>query len=369
MNLLNIFKQALTEEKLPEGKKGILLLDIDDTLLKSDSSLLKIYRKLPSDKVEVPLTSAEYAKEHVTPDTKKYYDYRDFRDPQKVYNSIVKGAPLLNNLKVVDAFYNGGYKLGILTARGCADAVKRAIKTFLKVRDANGNLIKAPIEEVDIHCVNDEDHPYPGATDFEKKQNVLRDYARKYDYLYFIDDDAKNIRALKALKKSDPEIAKRLRSIDAKKNMSYPIKEELLLEMPKRKPVDDVILDAINDKEFEKAILLYFDTVKNKPSYSNLKDAKSALKLMINLGILKTFMSFEKSGRIFDGLTHELKKYGLEHLDELAKKVKFEGNADYVKPSWAKSTLRKKFMAKEEGNDSTAELFDSFNAYIKKTKV
>ena len=28
-----------------------------------------------------------------------------------------------------------------------------------------------------------------------------------------------------------------------------------------------------------------------------------------------------------------------------------------------------KFMAKEEGNDSTAELFDSFNAYIKKTKA
>ena len=28
-----------------------------------------------------------------------------------------------------------------------------------------------------------------------------------------------------------------------------------------------------------------------------------------------------------------------------------------------------KFMAKEEGNDSTAELFDSFNAYIKNTKV
>lgn len=28
-----------------------------------------------------------------------------------------------------------------------------------------------------------------------------------------------------------------------------------------------------------------------------------------------------------------------------------------------------KFMAKEEGTDSTAELFDSFNAYIKKTKV
>ena len=28
-----------------------------------------------------------------------------------------------------------------------------------------------------------------------------------------------------------------------------------------------------------------------------------------------------------------------------------------------------KFMAKEEGTDSTAELFDAFNAYIKKTKI
>ena len=28
-----------------------------------------------------------------------------------------------------------------------------------------------------------------------------------------------------------------------------------------------------------------------------------------------------------------------------------------------------KFTAKEDGNDSTAEMFDSFNAYIKKTKV
>lgn len=346
MNLLNILKQTLTEEKLPEGKKGILLLDIDDTLLKADSSLLKIYRKLPSDKVEVPLTSAEYAKEHVTPETKKYYDYRDFRDPQKVYNSIVKGAPLLNNLKVVDAFYNGGYKLGILTARGCADAVKRAIKTFLKVRDTNGNLVKAPIDEIDIHCVNDDDHPYPGATDFEKKQNVLRDYANKYDYLYFIDDDPKNIKALKALKKSDPEIAKRLRAIDAKKNMQSPVNEEVLNERTKRRMVEDEIFNAINDKDFEKALLLHFDKVKNTAAYSGLKDARSALKHMINYGLIRNFLQYEKSGTILEGYVHELKKYGLEHLDELAKKVEFNGNADYVKPSWAKSTLRKKFMAK-----------------------
>lgn len=360
MNLLNILKHTLAEEKLPDGKKGILLLDIDDTLLKADSSLLKIYRKLPTDKAEVPLTSAEYAKEHVTPETKKYYDYRDFRDPQKVYNSIVKGAPLLNNLKVVDAFYNGGYKLGILTARGCADAVRRAVKTFLKVKDANGNFVKAPVEEVDIHCVNDDDHPYPGATDFEKKQNVLRNYANKYDYVYFIDDDIKNIKALKALKKSDPEIAKRLRAIDAKKNMQNPVNEEVLNESPRRRPVDELIFDAINDKDFEKAIILHFDKMKSLPAYSGLKDAKSALKHMINYGLNKNFLHYEKSGKIFEGLVKEFKDYCTEHLDELAKKVEFNGNADYVKPSWEKSTLRKKFIA----NNITA-----LNDIIEKAKA
>lgn len=34
-----------------------------------------------------------------------------------------------------------------------------------------------------------------------------------------------------------------------------------------------------------------------------------------------------------------------------------------------KTLVLAKFMAKEEGNDSTAELFDAFNAYIKKTKI
>lgn len=357
MNLLNIFRNVLAEEKLPEGKTGILLLDIDDTLLKSDSRDIKIYRKLPTDKVEVPLTSAEYAKEHVTKDTKKYYDYRDFRDPQKVYNSIANGAPLLNNLKVVDAFYNGGYDIGILTARGCADAVRKAIRAFLKVRDEKGNLVPLRISPANVHCVNDDDYPYPGDTDFQKKQNVLRKYAKQYnyDYVYFIDDDAKNINALKALKKSDPEIASRLRSIDAKKNMANPIKEEALLEMAwdkekhkhnVKKNVTEEMLEAINDEDFEKALILYFNAVKDMPVYAGKKDAESALRSVINYGIPKTFAAYEKTGHILPGLVSELKEYGLKNIMDIAKKVQYEGNADYVKPSWAKSTLRKKFMAK-----------------------
>ena len=359
MNVLNILKRALTEEKLPENKTGILLLDIDDTLLKSDSSLLKIYRKLPTDKQEVPLTSEEYAKEHVTSETKKYYDYRDFRDPKKVYASIANGAPLLNNLKVVDAFYNGGYDLGILTARGCADAVRRAIRTFLKVRDEKGNLVSVRIPAANVHCVNDDDYPYPGTTDFEKKQNVLRKYAKEYnyDYVYFIDDDAKNINALKALKKSDPDIADRLRSINAKKNMKNPIKEEVVSEMAwdnskhkhivkYGKAVDDDIIDAVNDENFKKAIVLYFDKVKDLADYVGKKDAEGALRHMIAYGLAKTFTAYEKRGLIIDGYTQKMKEWGLKNIKELAKSVSYQGNENYEAPKWAKQTLRKKFMAK-----------------------
>lgn len=347
MNILNILRNALNEEKLPEGKTGILLLDIDDTLLKSDSSLLKIYRKLPTDKEEVPLTSAEYAKEHVTPETKKYYDYRDFRDPKKVYASIANGAPLLNNLKVVDAFYNGGYDLGILTARGCADAVRKAIRAFLRVRDENGNLIPVRIPAANVHCVNDDDYPYPGATDFEKKQNVLRKYAKEYnyDYVYFIDDDAKNINALKALKKSDPEIANRLRSIDAKKNMKNPIKEEIISEMA-AKDVTSEILNAIKAKDYGKALVLYFDIVKSQPSYAGKKDTKSAFKHMLTFGIARTFSALEKKGQIPEGSTQEMKTFGIQNVDKLIDGVEYEGNPDYVAKKRNITTERKKVAAK-----------------------
>ena len=176
MNLLNVFRQALSEERsIPEGKKHLLLLDIDDTLLRAKSNM-KIYRKLPTDKVEIALTPEEYAKEHVTPETKKYYDYRDFRDPKKVYESIVKGSPYINNLKVLDDFYNAGADIGILTARGCEDTVYKAIKTFLRVKDKNGNLIRPELPRERVHGVNDDDKPYPGATDGEKKRNVIRSY-------------------------------------------------------------------------------------------------------------------------------------------------------------------------------------------------
>ena len=189
MKFLDLFKKTLKEErKIPDGKKHLLLLDIDDTLLKAASNM-KIYRKLPTDKVEIALTPEEYAHEVVTPATKKYYDYRDFRDPKKVYESIVKGMPYINNLKVVDDFYKAGADLGILTARGCEDAVYKAIKAFLKVKDANGNLVRPNIPRERVHGVNDDNKKYPGETDGDKKKNVIRSYYKDYDYITLFDVD------------------------------------------------------------------------------------------------------------------------------------------------------------------------------------
>ena len=84
LELLN----SLYEETLPINKntnvrkRGILLLDIDDTLLKAQN--IFIWRKLPTDKEEVKLTPDQYSKESVTAETKPHYDYREFRDAVKV---------------------------------------------------------------------------------------------------------------------------------------------------------------------------------------------------------------------------------------------------------------------------------------------
>ena len=49
------------------------------------------------------------------------------------------------------------------------------------------------------HAVNDTINKYPGATDAEKKANILRDLCKKYDKVVFVDDDKKNVKAARDL--------------------------------------------------------------------------------------------------------------------------------------------------------------------------
>lgn len=191
-------------KKLPSSVSGIIVFDIDDTLLRVDKSSMSVYKKEPG-KEEIKLSTDEFAKDPdaVDPDKSSWFSYRDFRDPVKVYNSIISGTPLIKNLRIMDAYIEAGYDFCFLTARGCEDTIKKAIDDWLRIKDnTTGALRKldTTFKKTLSAAVNDDIKKYPGKTDAEKKGNVLTELCSKYDKVIFVDDDHKNVRAAKDLK-------------------------------------------------------------------------------------------------------------------------------------------------------------------------
>lgn len=199
-----IFKEILNEYLTEEAfENSLLLLDIDDTLLKAQN--IYIYRKLPSDKQEVKLTPDQYAQESVTAATKQYYNYRDFDNAEIVGKSIKTGLPIVSNLQLMDSYIKKGWKIGILTARGMEDVIFDSMKAWLKIKDKKGNLkdIGDKLVRDLVFAINDDKKRktiYKGETDFERKANVIKDLSKKYNRIIFIDDDIKNIKKVKQLK-------------------------------------------------------------------------------------------------------------------------------------------------------------------------
>lgn len=193
------------------NKLGIVIFDIDDTLLKADSKVLSIYKKEPG-KAEIKLSTEEYAKDvdAKDPNRKKWFDYRDFNNPQKVYSSIINGTPLIKNLNIMDNYVSRGYDFCFLTARGCEDVVKTALDDFLEFRDKDGVLKKLGnrFKKTLSFAVNDEYKKYCGNSDAEKKANILRDISSIYDNVVFVDDDEKNILEAKKLRIDNLKIIK-----------------------------------------------------------------------------------------------------------------------------------------------------------------
>ena len=187
---------------LPNSVKGLIVFDIDDTILKVDSSLMSIYKKEPG-KPEVALSTDEFAKDPDAADINKrsWFDYRDFNDHVKVYNSIISGTPLIKNLRIMDDYIKAGYDFCFLTARACEETIKKAIKDFLKFRDEDGALkeLGNTFKETFSHAINDSEKKYPGKGDAEKKALVLTKLCKEYDKVVFVDDDTKNVRAARGL--------------------------------------------------------------------------------------------------------------------------------------------------------------------------
>lgn len=182
-------------ERLKPGTK-LIVFDIDDTILKVNKDLMRIYKRVPGSQKEIALTTDEFAKDPDAgdPTKKSWFDYRDFEDPTKVYSSIITGTPLMYNIRLLDDYLKRGYDFCFLTARGCEDVVKSALEKFFSARPTSqlrelGETFKHTLS----HAVNDHVKQYKGSTDAEKKANILKELCQQYDAVVFVDDDQKNL--------------------------------------------------------------------------------------------------------------------------------------------------------------------------------
>lgn len=198
-------------KNLPKSIKGIIVFDIDDTLLKSNPETIGVYKHEPG-KPEKRLTTEDFAKDPDAsdPDKKSWFDYREFNDPVKVYNSIISGTPLIKNLRIMDDYIEAGYEFCFLTARSCEETIKKALDNFLRVKQADGALKELGdiFNKTMSHAINDESKGYEGASDAEKKANILKKLCKEYDRVVFVDDDHKNVSAARGLQLDNLKVIK-----------------------------------------------------------------------------------------------------------------------------------------------------------------
>lgn len=190
-------------KQLPHDISGLIVFDIDDTLLHADTSKIKIIKHPNGDMSKsIYLSTDEYSKDPDVENHKDWFDFSEFDDAIKVYNSIISGTPLIKNLRILDAYVNAGYDFCFLTARGCEDVVKDALDEFLMVKNNEGKLRKLDdkFKKTLSAAINDVKKQYPGKSDADKKSNVLIDLCNKYDRVIFVDDDKKNTRIARNLK-------------------------------------------------------------------------------------------------------------------------------------------------------------------------
>jgi hypothetical protein len=196
MKAIDIFFENLI---LESNHNSLLLLDIDKTLVEAKN--IFIYRNHPTDTEEVRLTPEEFAKDPIAEDkeNKKYYDFREFRDPYKVAESIKTGLPIISNLRIMDNYIKNGWTIGVLTARGMEKVVSRTMKTWLKFKDFKTGKLRSThriLLRKMVFAINDDTKKYKGESDFERKANVIKNLTNEFDRVWLIDDDMKNVNAV-----------------------------------------------------------------------------------------------------------------------------------------------------------------------------
>jgi len=181
-----------------ETHNSLLLLDIDGTLVHAKNIFIdKIF---PDGKKE-KISPENYAKENVKAEKAKgiKYGFDEFRDPEILAKSIKTGIPIVPNLQIMDSYIKNGWKIGILTARGFEDVIANTMKEWLHFKDEKGNLQNVGDKLIRnlVYAINDDNKHYKGEFDFDKKKNVISKLSKEYERIVFIDDDPKNINAIR----------------------------------------------------------------------------------------------------------------------------------------------------------------------------
>lgn len=166
---------SLVEQKL----KILFAFDLDDTLIKTKANI--IVKNRGKSKI---LTPAEYAVYEPLPGDE--FDYSQFKgliDPVTIkgtfelFSKVLKASKMLRNAKTI-----------ILTAR--TPSITSDLQKFLD---------KHNLPDVELHAV--------GSSDPAKKAEVIQDYINQgFNSIRFYDDSPKNITAVKALEKTNPDV-------------------------------------------------------------------------------------------------------------------------------------------------------------------
>ena len=80
-------KQFIQEaiQHLPYGKTGIVVFDIDDTLIQADEDAMSIGKFVDGNrKHKISLSTREFAKDPDAKEHKDWFDFSDFQYPHKV---------------------------------------------------------------------------------------------------------------------------------------------------------------------------------------------------------------------------------------------------------------------------------------------
>jgi len=175
-----ILKELLPAGKPKKAGKKLRVFDFDDTLAKVNSW---VYIKTPGGK-EKKLDSAEYAVYKLKPGETE--DFRDFnkllRSPKLIKQNV---KMLRKQLAKASKASRGARKVTILTARALGFPVRHFLKTI----------------GLDAYIV-----PI-GSSDPEKKADWIEAQVKKgYTDVAFMDDSAKNIKAVERRLKNYPDV-------------------------------------------------------------------------------------------------------------------------------------------------------------------